>query len=140
MVAKARENIESSGLSGSIAVEQGNARCLPFSDDCFDAVVSTGSIHHWKAPTAALNEVHRVLRPGGPGLLYDLVSDTPGPVLREMARESGRMRMLLLWLRAFEEPFYSRYGLEELPRPTPFEEGQTRFVSVMCCLAVQKKA
>ena len=72
--------------------------------------------------------------------LYDLVSDTPGPVLKQMARESGRMRMLLLWLHAFEEPFYSRYGLEELPRPTPFEEGQTRFVSVMCRLAVEKKA
>ena len=140
MVAKARENIESSGLSGNIAVEEGNASCMPFSDDSFDAVVSTGSIHHWNDPTTALNEVHRVLKPGGLGLLYDLVSDTPGPVLREMARESGRMRMLLLWLHAFEEPFYSRYGLEELPRPTPFEEGQTRFVSVMCCLAVQKKA
>ena len=91
-------------------------------------------------PTAALNEIHRVLKPGGLGLLYDLVSDTPRPVLKEMARESGRMRMLLLWLHAFEEPFYSRYGLEELPRSTPLEEGQTRFVSVMCCLAVQKKA
>jgi len=140
MVAKARENIESSGLSDRIAVEQGNARCMPFSDASFDAVVSTGSIHHWKDPIAALGEVHRVLRPGGLGLLYDLVSDTPGPVLKQMAREAGRMRMLLLWLHAFEEPFYSRYGLEELPRPTPFEAGQTRFVSVMCCLAVEKKA
>ena len=139
MVAKARENIESYGLSGRIAVEQGNARCMPFADDSFDAVVSTGSIHHWKDPTAALNEVHRVLKPGGLGLLYDLVSDTPAPVLKQMALEFGRMRMLLLWLHAFEEPFYSRYGLEELPRPTPFEEGQTRFVSVMCCLAVRKE-
>jgi hypothetical protein len=41
---------------------------------------------------------------------------------------------------ALEEPFYSRYGLEELPRPTPFGEGQTRFVSVMCCLTLEKKA
>jgi ubiquinone/menaquinone biosynthesis C-methylase UbiE len=139
MVTKARNNIASAGLAGSIDVREGNASNLAFADGSFDTVVSTASIHHWKDPTAALTEVHRVLRPGGLGLLYDLVSDTPGSILQDVAREFGRVRMLILWLHAFEEPFYSRYGLEELARPTPFGQGQTRFVSVMCCLTVEKK-
>jgi ubiquinone/menaquinone biosynthesis C-methylase UbiE len=139
MVAKARENIDAAGLSGTIEVEEGNASRLPFSDGSFDAVASTGSIHHWKDPTGALYEVHRVLKPGGCGLLYDLVSDTPASVLKDVAREFGRLRMLLLWLHAFEEPFYSCRGLEELPRTTPFGEGRTRFVGVMCCLTLEKR-
>jgi ubiquinone/menaquinone biosynthesis C-methylase UbiE len=139
MVARARQNIDRAGLSDRIDVDEGNASRLKYPDGSFDSVVSTASIHHWKDPTAALNEIHRVLEPGGLALLYDLVSDTPGPILKDVAREFGRLRMLLLWLHAFEEPFYSRHGLEELPRPTPFEEGQTRFVSVMCCLTLQKK-
>jgi ubiquinone/menaquinone biosynthesis C-methylase UbiE len=139
MVAKARGNLENAGLADLIELKEGNARRLPFPDGSFDGVVSTASIHHWKDPTAALMEVHRVLRPGGLALLYDLVSDTPAPILKDIAREFGRAKMLLLWVHAFEEPFYSRYGLEELTRPTPFGVGQTRFVSVMCCLSVQKQ-
>ena len=140
MVAKARENIEGAGLADRIEMKEGNASGLPFPDGAFDTVVSTQSIHHWKDPTAALNEVHRVLRPGGLALLYDLVSDTPGPILKDLAREFGRARMWFLWIHAFEEPFYSRYGLEELARPTAFGEGQTRFVSVCCCLTLHKQA
>jgi ubiquinone/menaquinone biosynthesis C-methylase UbiE len=140
MVAKACENMDTVGLSHCIEVRQGNASRLEFPDGSFDTVVSTASIHHWKDPTAALSEVHRVLRPGGLALLYDLVSDTPRPVLKDLGREFGRARMIMLWVHALEEPFYSRYGLEELPRPTPFGEGQTRFVSVMCCLTLEKKA
>jgi ubiquinone/menaquinone biosynthesis C-methylase UbiE len=140
MVAKARENIDTVGLSHCIEVQEGNASHLAFPDGAFDTVVSTASIHHWKDPTAALSEVHRVLRPGGLALLYDLVSDTPRPVLKDLARDFGRARMIMLWVHALEEPFYSRYGLEELARPTPFGEGQTRFVSVMCCLTLEKPA
>jgi ubiquinone/menaquinone biosynthesis C-methylase UbiE len=59
MVVKAGENIAS---VESIEIKQGNARDIPFPDDCFDIVVSTASIHHWKEPTRGLNEVYRVLK------------------------------------------------------------------------------
>lgn len=38
---------------------------LPFSDSTFDAVFSHAVLEHLKAPSDALNEMHRVLKPGG---------------------------------------------------------------------------
>jgi ubiquinone/menaquinone biosynthesis C-methylase UbiE len=138
MVAKAAANVRKAGLAGVIEVKAGDASHIPYGDGLFDAVVSTGSIHHWKEPMRALNEIYRVLKPGGYALLYDVVSDTPRPVLKEAAREFGRLRMLLLWLHAFEEPFYSRQALNLLPEASLFKQGSTHFAGVLYCLVMRK--
>ncbi|OGP55546.1 MAG: hypothetical protein A2Y65_00880 [Deltaproteobacteria bacterium RBG_13_52_11] len=138
MVAKARKNMVAAGLSEEIEVKEGNASQLSFADNTFETVVSTGSIHHWKDPIGGLNEVYRVLKKGGNALLYDIVSDTPKPVLKEMARGYGRLKMMLLWLHAFEEPFYSHKAFEMLAQPSLFKAGRTRFVGVLCCLILRK--
>ena len=139
MVAKATANMQKAGLAGVIEVKEGDACNIPYGDGFFDAVVSTGSIHHWKEPVRALNEIYRVLKDGGYALLYDVLSDTPRPVLKEAAREFGRLRILLLWLHAFEEPFYSRQALELLPEASLFKKGSTHFAGVLCCLAMIKE-
>jgi SAM-dependent methyltransferase len=50
----------------------GDVAALPFEDSAFDLVVSTLSMHHWSDPVAGLREIHRVLRPGGKALIWDL--------------------------------------------------------------------
>ena len=139
MVAKAQENMVDAGLSGVIEIREGNASQMALGEDSFDIVVSTGSIHHWKDPTAGLNEVHRVLKPGAYALMYDLVSDTPASILKDMAHEFGKLKTLLFWLHSFEEPFYGRRNYESLAGPTLFQEGQTRFVGLLCCLVLKKE-
>jgi ubiquinone/menaquinone biosynthesis C-methylase UbiE len=42
-----------------------DAAKLPIRDRSFDLVVSSSSMHHWPAPSAAFEEMFRVLRPGG---------------------------------------------------------------------------
>jgi ubiquinone/menaquinone biosynthesis C-methylase UbiE len=140
MVARATDNVEKAGLSGVVEVREGEACYIPYGDAFFDIVVSTGSIHHWKEPIRALNEIYRVLKDGGYALLYDVVSNTPRSVLKEAAREFGRLRMVLLWMHAFEEPFYSRKALELLPKSSLFRQGSTRFVGVLCCLVMRKES
>jgi ubiquinone/menaquinone biosynthesis C-methylase UbiE len=139
MVAQAQANVHKAGLAGAIEVKEGDACHIPYADAFFDAVVSTGSIHHWKEPVRALDEIHRVLKDGGYALLYDVVSDTPRSVLKESAREFGRLRMLLLWLHTFEEPFYSRKALALLPESSLFQQGSTRFAGILCCLVMRKE-
>ncbi len=136
MVKQARKNL--SAHSGRVRVELGNAESLPFGDGTFDLVVSTGSIHHWKEPVKGLDEIHRVLSPGGAALIYDLVSRTPGDVLKDAARKFGRVRVVLMWLHSFEEPFYSPAEMAALAEQSRFGRGETRFVGVMCRLAMNK--
>jgi len=138
MIVKASGNIESAGLSREIDFVEGNATRLPFPDSSFDCVVSTGSIHHWKNPTEGLNEVYRVLKPAKYALIYDIVSDTPKSVMRSVSKEFGRLKMFLLWIHAFEEPFYSQKEYQLLAKPSLFTEADIRFVGVLCCLTMKK--
>lgn len=138
MVEQARHNLAAAGLAAQVEVVTGDAAALPFADRSFDLVVSTGSIHHWKQPAAALNDIHRVLRAGGWALLYDIVSDTPAEVLRETRRRFGRLRTTLFWLHSFEEPFYDEREFAALAGATAFGGGETSYVGVLCCLALRK--
>lgn len=47
-----------------------DVRALPFSAGTFDAVVSAHLLEHFGDPSAALAELHRVLRPGSPLLVF----------------------------------------------------------------------
>jgi SAM-dependent methyltransferase len=49
----------------------GDVAALPFADNSVDLVVSTLSLHHWDDPAAGLNEIVRVLGPGGQAWIYD---------------------------------------------------------------------
>jgi len=53
------------GLGERLFAVVGVAEHLPFPDDSVDLVVSRGSIFFWEEPARGLQEVHRVLRPGG---------------------------------------------------------------------------
>ena len=138
MVAVARGNIIQAGLADTVTITLGSVDSLPFGDSTFDLVVSSGSIHHWKHPIEGMNEIYRVLRPGGTALIYDLVRDTPGYLLKETAREFGTLRMVFLWIHGFEEPFYRMKELDEIVSETIFKKGNVRFVGVMGCLMTTK--
>ncbi|MGA2266631.1 MAG: methyltransferase domain-containing protein [Phycisphaerae bacterium] len=138
MVAQARKNVAQASGSAAIEIIEAAAASLPFPDDSFEAVVSTGVMHHWKDPAADLNEIHRVLKPGGYALLYDLVRKLPPDVAQQARRDFGRVRFTLLWLHSFEEPFYEVDELRSLPAGSKFSAGDVRFVGVLCCLVLKK--
>ncbi len=64
MLSKAAEQKERKGFR-NLQFVRGIATHLPFQDNCFDAVHSTAAIHLFQEPARALQEFHRVLRPGG---------------------------------------------------------------------------
>jgi ubiquinone/menaquinone biosynthesis C-methylase UbiE len=138
MIDRARMNLERNWIQNIIELKVATAKNLPFEDNYFDVVVSTGSMHHWKDTTSSLNEIYRVLKPGGYTLIYDLISNIPKPVLRQAIKDFGRLSMILMQIHDFEEPFYSVSDLEELVTNTKFKQGSTKFVGVLCCLILKK--
>jgi ubiquinone/menaquinone biosynthesis C-methylase UbiE len=138
MLAKGRQNVSAAGLDKIIELKDAGSTNIPFPDGSFDIVVSTASIHHWKKPTAGINEIYRVLKKSGYALLYDVVSDMPKELLEQFSREIGRLRTFLFWLHGFEEPFYDCKNFASLAQPTLFERGQTRFVGLFYCLILKK--
>ena len=53
------------GKHDPVSFVLGDAERLPYGENAFDAVWSSGSIEYWPDPVAALREFRRVTRPGG---------------------------------------------------------------------------
>jgi SAM-dependent methyltransferase len=57
------------GTAGKAKAQQGDARNLDFPDASFDTVISIGCLHHTGDTEKSVDEVYRVLRPGGTALI-----------------------------------------------------------------------
>ena len=72
------------GKHDPVAFHLGDAERLPFRDDSFDVVWSSGSIEYWPEPVETLREIRRVARPGGRVLVVG--PDAPrNPLFRAIA-------------------------------------------------------
>ncbi len=80
MLALARKNAAEYGLSDRVEYVSGDARKMPFEDSHFDAVFTNGSLHEWAHPEEILNEIYRVLKPGGKYVISDLRRDMIAPI------------------------------------------------------------
>jgi SAM-dependent methyltransferase len=75
MRALAQWNAQAYGMTARSGYRLGNCNHLPFDDNSFDAVFTNGSLHEWAEPQAALDEIWRVLKPGGRYFISDLRRD-----------------------------------------------------------------
>jgi SAM-dependent methyltransferase len=75
MIERARANAERSVSDGGLpSFLVDDVASMAFPDGSFDLVVSTLSMQHWEDPSAEVNEIARVLRPGGRALVWDFRS------------------------------------------------------------------
>ncbi len=61
--------------SVDIEFRQGNASAMPFLENSFDLVLCRAAFKNFSQPLTALNEMHRVLKPGGQAFILDLRKD-----------------------------------------------------------------
>jgi ubiquinone/menaquinone biosynthesis C-methylase UbiE len=79
MLADARQSAQRLGLEDRVDFRLGNVEEIPFPDQSLDLVISTASLHHWTDPGKVLNEIDRVLKPGGAYYVFDLRRDMALP-------------------------------------------------------------
>jgi ubiquinone/menaquinone biosynthesis C-methylase UbiE len=65
MVAEAQENNQSNIAEGKLQLQPGISDNLPFADNSFDKVFCINVVYFWDEPQKHLQEVSRVLKPGG---------------------------------------------------------------------------
>ena len=65
MLARGRERVQAAGLDRRIRLQHAKAEALPFPSESFDAVSFTYLLRYVADPPATINELARVLRPGG---------------------------------------------------------------------------
>lgn len=73
--------VQEAGLGGRIATEQGNSEQMRFADDSFDRVTIAFGIRNFEHREIALEEIRRVLKPGGKLVILEL-SVPSNPVLK----------------------------------------------------------
>ncbi len=66
-------NVVQAGFQARITLQHTDANGLPFEDDRFHAVMSNSIVHHVPKPSGVLQEVWRVLKPGGRIFVRDLM-------------------------------------------------------------------
>jgi ubiquinone/menaquinone biosynthesis C-methylase UbiE len=70
----ARKKAAEAGVS--VDFRQGNAASMPFADDTFDFLLCRAAFKNFGKPVVALQEMARVLKPDGRGLIIDLNRET----------------------------------------------------------------
>lgn len=81
----ARANAKEAGVPAQF--ERGDASSMPFEDRQFDYVVCRAAFKNFSRPLAALNEMYRVLKPGGEALIIDMRRDATHESMRQAANE-----------------------------------------------------
>lgn len=75
MIQIALKNAAEYELQERVRYVHDDARSMPFEDNSFDCAFSNGSLHEWAEPCIVLEEIHRVLKPGGRYFVSDLRRD-----------------------------------------------------------------
>jgi 2-polyprenyl-3-methyl-5-hydroxy-6-metoxy-1,4-benzoquinol methylase len=97
----AKRRCELNGIDASLSIQ--NAEAMTFANNTFDHINCCGVIHHSPNPPASINEIYRVLKPGGTaviGVYYKNALLRMWPILRAIRfalpslKGRGRERML----------------------------------------------
>ena len=83
----AKKNAKTAGVE--VDFREGNATDISSPDSVFDFIICTAAFKNFKDPLAALNEMHRVLKPGGTALIIDMNKNASKQQLEASTREMG---------------------------------------------------
>jgi ubiquinone/menaquinone biosynthesis C-methylase UbiE len=125
----ARDNAREAGLD--IDFRRGNASAMPYADESFEGVVCRSAFKNFTDPLGALDEMHRVLAPGGRAWVHDLRKDaSPGEIAAAVsAMNLSRFNAWLTnWIfrTTLLENARSREAVEDLVARSRFGRGELR--------------
>jgi ubiquinone/menaquinone biosynthesis C-methylase UbiE len=133
MVQLAHANAAEAGVQ--VDFRQGNASAMPFADESFDLLACSAAFKNFSEPHKALEEMHRVLRPGGTAVVLDLRKDVPMSEIRRYFSSIG-LSAISRWmtLAAFRlmllRRAYTEGQFERMLADIPFRSKEIRRVDI----------
>jgi len=91
----------------------GDACEMPFEDNYFNAVFSSGSLHEWVKPAEIINEINRVLKPGGRYFLCDMKRNM-NPFIKSFLWIMTKPRQIRPYLLSSINAAYTKDEIEKL--------------------------
>ena len=138
MMLVAKKNAKEYGMTDRVRYVQGNAMSMPFEKDTFDGVFSNGSLHEWEKPLAVLNEIHRVLKPGGVVCIADLRRDA-NPILKQMIYHTTKPAAIRPGFLSSIHAAYTEGEITELLRNSDFHDFSVHCSPLSLCLCGRKE-
>ena len=125
LVEISKRNAEEAGAQ--IDFRQGNVSRMPFPSDRFNFAVCVLAFKNFKQPVRALEEMHRVLKPGGTALIVDLNREASLKATRRVAENMG-LRGISTWIAGAiqKSGSYSRKEFESFIAQTRFRNFEIR--------------
>jgi ubiquinone/menaquinone biosynthesis C-methylase UbiE len=129
MVELARQNAAEAAVEADFC--RGDASAMPFAGDSFDLLTCSAAFKNFSEPHKALEEMYRVLRPGGTALIVDLHKDVPMSEIRKYFADLG-LGTVERWMTVAAFRFmllkraYTRAEFEQLLTDIPFREKEIR--------------
>ena len=113
MIEIATQNAREYGFRDRVEYVRGDACEMPFEDAFFDAVFSNGSLHEWARPDEIINEIGRVLKPGGRYCITDMKRNM-SPFVKSFLWIMAKPRHIRPYLVSSINAAYTKGEIEEL--------------------------
>jgi len=101
--------------------QHGDAADLPFDSESYDLIICQAAFKNFREPVKALDEMHRVLRPGGVAIIQDLSRDASNADITHEVRRmelsaisalATRLTLTAVRLRAYSGARFERLAAE----------------------------
>ena len=137
----ATQNAHQAGVA--VEFRHGSASEMPYADASFDFVVCRAAFKNFSDPMGALNEIHRVLRPGGRASVLDLRRESSPQEIRALVAGMELAPLNSFWTKLTFRFFllknaYSRDAVERMAARSRFGTCEVRDTGIEFDLRLAK--
>jgi ubiquinone/menaquinone biosynthesis C-methylase UbiE len=125
MINMAEKNAGEYGLEERVKYVEGDAQKMPFEDNTFDGIFSNGSLHEWTQPRRILNELFRVLKPGGKYFVSDMRRDM-SPLMKWFMKLVAKPKEIRPGLTSSINASYTVEEIESILAETSLKEHEVK--------------
>jgi ubiquinone/menaquinone biosynthesis C-methylase UbiE len=121
--------------SVDVEFRHGNASSMPFDSGSFDFVYCRAAFKNFSEPIRAIDEMYRVLKPGGTAVIVDLRKDTTAAEIDAAVAEMGLSRInafltRLIFKHSLLKRAYAEDDFRHMVAQTPFATCQIKRASI----------